>query len=53
MYLVNNTEWRNSNGTNVTNRINSSNWVRTNNTNKSQLVRSHANGTNVKTYRRK
>jgi len=53
MYLVNNTEWRNSNGTNVTNRINKNNWVLTNNNNKSQLVRSYANGTSVKTYRRK
>jgi len=53
MYLVNNTEWRNSNGTNVTNKINKNNWVLTNNNNKSQLVRSYANGTSVKTYKRK
>jgi len=53
MYLVNNVAWYNSNGTNVTNRINANNWVRTNNNNKSQLVRSYANGTNVKTYKRK
>ena len=53
MYLVNNRVWFNSNGTNVTNRINASNWTRTNNNNKSQLVRSYANGTSVKTYKRK
>jgi hypothetical protein len=53
MYLVNNTEWRNSNGTNVTNRINKNNWVLTTNNNKSQLVRSYANGTSVKTFKRK
>lgn len=53
MYLVNNTQWRNSNGTNVTNTINPNNWTRTNNNNKSQLVKSYANGTNVKTFKRK
>jgi len=53
MYLVNNAAWYNSNGTNVTNKINKNNWTLTNNNNKSQLVRSYANGTNVKTYKRK
>ena len=53
MYLVNSKAWYNSNGTNVTNRIKTNNWTRTNNNNKSQLVRSYANGTSVKTYKRK
>jgi hypothetical protein len=53
MYLVNNTEWRNSNGTNVTNKINKNNWVRTTNNGVSPLVRSYANGQNVKTFKRK
>jgi hypothetical protein len=53
MYLVNNAAWYNSVGTNVTNRINKNNWTLTNNNNKSQLIRSYANGTSVKTYKRK
>jgi hypothetical protein len=53
MYLVNNTEWRNSNGTNVTNKINASNWVRTNNNNVTPLVKSYTNSNNVKTFKRK
>ena len=53
MYLVNNREWRNSNGTNVTNKINANNWTRTNNNSKSQLVKSYTNATNVKTFKRK
>ena len=53
MYLVNNAEWRNSNGTNVTNKINASNWVRTNNNNVTRLVKSYTNATNVKTFKRK
>ena len=53
MYLVNNTEWRNSNGTNVTNKINANNWVRTNNNNVTPLVKNHTNATNVKTFKRK
>jgi hypothetical protein len=53
MYLVNNTEWRNSNGTNVTNKINASNWTRTNSNNVTRLVKSYTNATNVKTYKRK
>ena len=53
MYLVNNTQWRNSNGTNVTNKINANNWVRTNNNNVTPLVKNHTNATNVKTFMRK
>jgi len=53
MYLVNNSAWYNSNGMNVTNRINKNNWTLTNNNNKTQLIRSYANGTSVKTYKRK
>jgi hypothetical protein len=53
IYLVNNTEWRNSNGTNVTNKINASNWARTNNNNVTPLVKSYTNATNVKTFKRK
>ena len=53
MYLVNDRDWFNSNGTNVSNKINENNWVRTTNNNKSQLVRSYANATNVKTFKRK
>jgi hypothetical protein len=53
MYLVNNTEWRNSNGTNVTNKINANNWVLTNSNNVTRLVKSYTNATNVKTYKRK
>ena len=53
MYLVNNTQWRNSNGTNVTNKINANNWVRTNNNNVTPLVKNHTNATNVKTFKRK
>lgn len=53
MYLVNNVEWRNSNGTNVTNKINATNWVQTNNNSVTRLVKSYTNATNVKTYRRK
>ena len=53
MYLVNNTQWRNSNGTNVTNKINANNWVRTNNNNTTANIGEYTNATNVKTYRRK
>jgi hypothetical protein len=53
VYLVNNAAWYNSNGTNVTNRINKNNWVRTTNNGVSPLVRSYANGQNVKTFKRK
>ena len=53
MYLVNNAAWYNSNGTNVTNRINDNNWTLTNNNNVTPLVRSYTNATNVKTYKRK
>jgi len=53
MYLVNNTQWRNSNGTNVTNKINANNWVRTNNNNVTPLVKNHTNANNVKTFKRK
>jgi hypothetical protein len=53
MYLVNNTEWRNSNGTNVTNKINASNWVRTNNNNTTDNIGEYTNATNVKTFKRK
>ena len=53
MYLVNNTEWRNSNGTNVTNKINANNWVRTNNNNTTANIGEYTNATNVKTFKRK
>ena len=53
MYLVNNTEWRNSNGTNVTNKINANNWVRTNNNNTTADIGEYTNATNVKTFKRK
>jgi uncharacterized protein YcfL len=53
MYLVNNAFWYNSNGTNVTNRINANNWIRTNNNNITPLVKMTANARNVKTYKRK
>jgi len=53
MYLVNGKDWFNGNANNVTNKINANNWTLTNNNNKSQLVRSYANGTSVKTYKRK
>jgi len=53
MYLVNNAAWFNSNGTNVTNRINNNNWTLTNNNNVTPLVKNHTNATNVKTYKRK
>lgn len=53
MYLVNNTEWRNSNGTNVTNTINPNNWVQTNNNSVTRLVKSYTNATTVKTFKRK
>lgn len=53
MYLVNNTDWFNSNWANVTNKINPNNWVRTNNNNVTPLVKFHTNATNVKTFKRK
>ena len=53
MYLVNNTQWRNSNGTNVTNKINANNWVRTNNNNTTANIGEYTNATNVKTFKRK
>jgi hypothetical protein len=53
MYLVNNTQWRNSNGTNVTNKINPNNWVRTNNNNTTDNIGEYTNATNVKTFKRK
>jgi hypothetical protein len=53
MYLVNNTQWRNSNGTNVTNKINANNWVRTNNNNTTADIGEYTNATNVKTFKRK
>lgn len=53
MYLVNNQDWFNINGTNVTNKINANNWVRTNNDNVTPLVKNHTNATNVKTFKRK
>jgi hypothetical protein len=53
MYLVNNTQWRNSNGTNVTNKINANNWVRTNNDNTTSNIGEYTNATNVKTFKRK
>ena len=53
MYLVNNTQWRNSNGTNVTNKINANNWVRTNNNNTTDNIGEYTNATNVKTFKRK
>lgn len=53
MYLVNNTEWRNSNGTNVTNKINANNWVRTANNDVTPLVKNYTEATNVKTFKRK
>ena len=54
MYLVNGSTWHNSNGTNVTNKINPSNWVLTNNNNVTPLIRnSIAPTANVKTFKRK
>lgn len=53
MYLVNNSDWFNSNGTNVTNKINANNWVRTNNDNTTQYLVGYANSNNVKTFKRK
>ena len=53
MYLVNNKDWFNRNGTNVTNKINASNWVLTNNNNVTPFIKSHANSNNVKTFKRK
>jgi hypothetical protein len=53
MYLVNGTDWLNSNLTNVTNKINVNNWVRTNNNNNTPFLRSYLNSNNVKTYKRK
>lgn len=53
MYLVNNTEWRNNHGTNVTNKINANNWVRTANNNVTPLVKNYTEATNVKTFKRK
>jgi hypothetical protein len=54
MYLVNNSTWHNSNGTNVTNKINANNWVRTNNNNVTPLLRNSIDpAANVKTFKRK
>jgi len=53
MYLVNNRDWFNSNGTNVTNKINASNWILTNNNNITPFIKNHTITNNVKTYKRK
>ncbi len=53
MYLVNGRDWFNSNGTNVSNKINPTNWVQTNNNNTTPFIKSHTISNNVKTFKRK
>ena len=52
MYLVNGRDWFNSNGTNVSNKINPNNWVLTNNNNMTPFIKSHTISNNVKTFKR-
>jgi hypothetical protein len=53
MYLVNNKWWHNSNGANVSNKINPANWVRSENNDVSKNISALFNNANVKTFKRK
>jgi hypothetical protein len=53
VYLVNGVQWRNSNGDNVTSRINSTNWVKTKNNSIAPLIASYTNAAKIETFRRK
>ena len=53
VYLVNGVQWRNTNGANVTSKINSTNWVKTKNNSIAPLVKEYTNAAKVETFRRR